>query len=264
MKFRPCIDLHQGKVKQIVGSSLKEGAEDRLVTNFSSTKGADWYADMYRKDQLTGGHVIKLGKGCSTAAKDALQKWPGGLQIGGGINEKNASEWLGAGASALIVTSYVFRDGEVDFDRLINLSKKIGPSRLVLDLSCRKKEGKYWIVTDRWQKFTHVEVTHRTLDRLSRYCGEFLIHAVDVEGKGHGIDDDLIQLLAGWNQLPVTYAGGIHSWADIEKILILGKGQLDFTVGSALDIFGGKKLKYETLANHSRSGFKNLDFKAIN
>lgn len=264
MKFRPCIDLHKGEVKQIVGSSLKDDAEQELITNFRSTQKAAWYADKYKKDRLFGGHVIQLGAGCGEAAREALREWPGGLQIGGGITEENAAEWLNAGASALIVTSYVFRAGEVDFDRLASLSAKIGCNRLVLDLSCRKKDGNYWIVTDRWQKFTQVKVTRQTLDTLSKYCCEFLIHAVDVEGKSDGVEGNLIQLLGGWSQLPVTYAGGIHSWDDIEMISVLGKNNIDFTVGSALDIFGGKELRYDDLAHHSQSEFKNMGFAALN
>ena len=259
MKFRPCIDLHQGKVKQIIGSSLVEGAEDKLITNFTSQQTAAWFAIKYRADQLKGGHIIQLGEGCSEAAREALQAWPGGLQIGGGINEENAISWLEAGASALIVTSYVFRQGEIDWERLQKLSTKIGSDKLVLDLSCRKLDNLYWIVTDRWQKFTKVTINKQTLNRLSRYCSEFLVHAVDVEGKANGIEKELVAILGGWNQIPITYAGGIHNWQDIKLIASLGRLQVDFTVGSALDMFGGKQLKYTDLVSHNRSGYNNTN-----
>jgi phosphoribosylformimino-5-aminoimidazole carboxamide ribotide isomerase len=248
MKFRPCIDLHNGVVKQIVGSTLSEQDIQNPVINFTSKNPSAWYALKYKEDNLTGGHVIQLGKGNESAAKAALSAWPGGMQIGGGINIDNASTWLDYGASAVIVTSWVFHDGHINVDRLENLVKVIGKDHLVLDLSCRKKENTYMIVTDRWQTFTREAVTHGLLDRLSTYCSEFLIHAVDVEGKCSGIEIELVKMLGTWNNIPITYAGGIHSMEDIKLIEDLGKGHIDFTVGSALDIFGGKDLAYKELA----------------
>ena len=244
MRFRPCIDLHQGKVKQIVGGTLDDEDSDRLETNFEAEKPAQWYARRYRQDQLTGGHIIQLGGGNQEAAKAALAAWPLGMQIGGGITLDNAGEWLDAGASAVIVTSWVFHDGKVDEDRLARLSKRVGPERLVLDLSCRRRGDDYYIVTNRWQTFTEERIDPRLLDHLSQYCTEYLIHAVDVEGRCQGIEVPLVELLGKWAQLPITYAGGIHSMEDIRLIEQLGGDGLDFTVGSALDIFGGKGLRY--------------------
>jgi len=246
MKFRPCIDLHEGEVKQIVGGTLTDGGESPVV-NYTSERCPDWYAKKYHKDGLIGGHVIRLGAGNDLAAEMALSGWPGGLQLGGGINAQNALDWLEKGAEKVIVTSYVFKDGLIHEERLRELFNTIGKDRLVLDLSCRKRDGKYWIVTDRWQKFTTVEVEPAQLDYFSSFCSEFLIHAVDVEGKSSGIEKNLVRLLGDWAKIPVTYAGGVHSWDDIQIIDTLGRGKIDFTVGSALDIFGGNGLKYADL-----------------
>lgn len=246
MKFRPCIDLHQGVVKQIVGATLTDG--DKLPqTNFQAEKPARWFAEMYRKDNLTGGHVIQLGPGNDQAASEALMAWPDGLQIGGGITLDNCAAWINKGAAAVIVTSYVFHDGVIDKDRLTRLSEKVGKQRLVLDLSCRKKGDDYLVVTNRWQTFTREKVCFDLLDDLSAYCSEFLIHAVDVEGMCRGIETPLVELLGRWAGIPVTYAGGIRSIDDINTIGSLGNGNIDYTVGSALDIFGGTHLKYEDL-----------------
>jgi phosphoribosylformimino-5-aminoimidazole carboxamide ribotide isomerase len=247
MRFRPCIDLHQGKVKQIVGGSLSDENAAGLKTNFEAQKPARWYADLYRRDRLTGGHVIQLGHGNEKAAREALNAWPDGLQLGGGVTVENASDWLDAGAAAVIVTSWAFHDGQVDQERLERLSQAIGPQRLVLDLSCRRRDDGYYIVTNRWQTFTREKITPRLLDRLSGYCFEYLIHAVDVEGRCQGIETELVSLLAQWDGLPVIYAGGIHSMEDIHIIQQMGRGRIDFTVGSALDIFGGQGLRYEAL-----------------
>lgn len=247
MKFRPCIDLHQGVVKQIVGATLRDGSDQTPETNFQADRPAAWYARLYRRDHLSGGHIIQLGPGNAEAARAALAAWPGGLQIGGGIDIDNAAAWLDAGAQAVIVTSWVFHHGRVDEDRLRRLVRAIGRERLVLDLSCRRREGDYLIVTDRWQTFTQAAVTPRLLDRLAGYCHEFLIHAVDVEGRCRGIETPLVELLGRWEGLPVTYAGGIDSMEAVETIEVLGAGRIDFTVGSALDLFGGKGLRYADL-----------------
>jgi len=246
MKFRPCIDLHQGVVKQIVGSTLTDG-DNAPQTNFQAEKPARWFAELYRKDNLTGGHVIQLGPGNDQAASEALMAWPDGLQIGGGITLDNCAAWIDKGAAAVIVTSYVFHDGVIDKDRLTRLSEKVGKQRLVLDLSCRKKGDDYLVVTNRWQTFTREKVCFDLLDDLSAYCSEFLIHAVDVEGMCRGIETPLVELLGRWAGIPVTYAGGIRSMDDINTIGSLGNGNIDYTVGSALDIFGGTHLKYEDL-----------------
>ena len=248
MRFRPCIDLHAGVVKQIVGATLSDSDYHGLQTNFQAEKPAGWFADRYRRDNLTGGHVIQLGKGNTAAARSALSRWPSGMQVGGGITADNAEYWLDAGASHVIVTSWVFHDGRIHMDRLKRLTRKIGKNRLVLDLSCRKHGDTYLVATDRWQTFTTEAVTYPLLDRLSDYCDEFLIHAVDVEGRCGGIETDLVAYLGRWEGLPVTYAGGISSQQDIDLIDSLGNGRIDFTVGSALDIFGGSGLRYADLA----------------
>ena len=253
MRFRPCIDLHRGKVKQIVGGTLDDRDSGRLETNFEAEKPAQWYAKLYRQDQLAGGHIIQLGGGNQEAAKAALAAWPLGMQIGGGITLDNAVEWLDAGAAAVIVTSWVFHDGKVDEGRLSRLSKMIGPERLVLDLSCRRRGENYYIVTNRWQAFTEERIEPRLLDHLSQYCTEYLIHAVDVEGKCQGIETPLVELLGNWAQMPMTYAGGIRSMEDIRLIRELGNGGIDFTVGSALDLFGGQGLRYAELVEALRS-----------
>lgn len=250
--FRPCIDLHDGKVKQIVGSTLS-GDGSAPATNFVSEHDSAWYAELYRGDNLTGGHVIKLGGGNDEAAKQALAAWPGGLQVGGGINLDNARDWLDAGAAQLIVTSFIFTDGEIRLDRLEKLFDITGRDRLVLDLSCRRgPDGKYYIVTDRWQKFTNTAITRDTLAFLSDFAGEFLIHAVDVEGKQAGIDTKLLGLLATDSPIPCVYAGGISSFGDIGEIERAGGGRIAYTIGSALDIFGGELSYGEVVAHASR------------
>lgn len=253
MKFRPCIDLHDGVVKQIVGSTLCDTNPQAVQTNFVAEKSPSWFAELYRSDNLTGGHIIKLGPGNDAAAEEALGAWPGGMQLGGGITADNAGTWLDKGASHVIVTSYVFRDGMIDIDRMNKLVKAVGSNRLVLDLSCRKRDGLYYIVTDRWQKFTSVAISPEVLTDLAGYCDEFLIHAADVEGKCSGIEVPLVEKLAQWTPIATTYAGGIRDRADLQLIDEAGSGRLDFTVGSALDIFGGKTLTYRDTVDFRRS-----------
>src|ERR1041385_235620 len=213
--FRPCIDLHEGKVKQLVGGSL-EAEPGRVRTNFVSDRSAAWFAELYKRDGLRGGHVIMLGPGNESEARAALTAYPGGLQIGGGINASNARGWLDAGASHVIVTSWVFCDGQVDRERLAQLVRAIGKERLVLDPSCRKRGGDYFVVADRWQKFTDVALSQETLQTFARSCAEFLIHAVDVEGLCRGIDAELVSKLGEWSPIPTTYAGGANSLDDLE------------------------------------------------
>lgn len=253
MKFRPCIDIHNGQVKQIVGGSLKD-ANDKAVENFVSAQDAAYYAKLYKKNQLSGGHVILLNPPSSPyyeATKQqallALNHYAGGLQAGGGITDKNASEYLNAGASHVIVTSFVFQNGEINYDNLNKLIKSVGKQRLVLDVSCRKKDGNYFIVTDRWQKFTNVILTEQVFDKLSRFCDEFLIHAVDAEGKASGIEEDLAEIMGKMEGITMTYAGGISCMEDLLTLKKLGNEKIDFTIGSALDIFGGK-MKFEEAA----------------
>ena len=248
MRFRPCIDLHDGKVKQIVGATL--GAENAgLRTNFSSTLPPAHFAALYRRDNLTGGHIIMLGPGNEAAALDALAAWPGGMQLGGGITDKNAARWLDRGASHVIVTSHVFHDGQLDRDRLGKLSRLVGRERLVLDLSCRWRDDGYYVVTDRWQTFTGLRISPSLLDDLAACCAEFLVHAVDVEGTCTGVDARLLDLLAESIPIPTTYAGGVASAADLELIRAAGRGRIDVTVGSALDLFGGSGLRYRDLVS---------------
>jgi len=249
--FRPCIDLHEGKVKQIVGGTL--GAPADLRTNFVSEKPAAWFAGLYKRDGLSGGHVIMLGPGNESQARPALAAFPGGMHIGGGINSQNARRWLDAGASHVIVTSWVFREGRVDWERLEELVKTIGKDKLVMDLSCRKRGENYFVVTDRWQKFTELIVNDETLQKFSGYCAEFLIHAVDVEGLCRGIDRDLVAKLGKWTPIPMTYAGGASSISDLAEVTRLGEGRVDLTIGSALDIFGGSGVKYEDCVKFNRS-----------
>lgn len=284
MKFRPCIDIKNGKVVQIVGGTLKDGGDLKeegaipnekklldanslpplknpgkgkdpaygenpeksmdtdshtVVTNFQSEKPSSYFAKLYKEDGIYGGHTISLGPGNQEAALSALRAFPGGLQMGGGIDPENASVYLDAGASHVIVTSFVFSRGTIDMDKLNALVKKVGKERLVLDLSCRKRDGQFWIVTDRWQKFTQVAVTEETLHRFSNYCDEFLVHGVDVEGKMAGVQSDLVVLLGEFCPIPVTYAGGVKDFSDLAHVKELGRNRVDLTIGSALDIFGG-------------------------
>lgn len=255
MEYRPCIDIHNGKVKQIVGSSLEDEG-DQAQENFVSKRDADFFAEFYAKDGLKGGHVIMLNKQDSPyyeATKQqallALRTYPGGMQIGGGINADNAKEFLDAGATHVIVTSYVFSDGRINYENLHKLVDAVGKEHIVLDISCRKLDDDYYIVTDRWQNFTKERITPELLDELSRYCDEFLIHAADVEGKCQGIEEELVQLLGAWGKIPMTYAGGISDYQDIEDIKELGQGKLNITIGSALDLFGGP-MNYETVLSY--------------
>ena len=250
MQFRPCIDIHDGKVKQIVGSSLNDsGARENYVSEYDSV----YYANYYKDKGIKGGHVILLNKEGTDEyertrqqAVAALTAYPGGLQVGGGINADNAKYYIDNGASHVIVTSYVFRNGMVDYERLAKLSEAVGREHIVLDLSCRRKnDGLYYIVTDRWQKYTDVVINTDTLLGLEKYADEFLIHAVDVEGKSSGPDRELVGILAKYTGIPVTYAGGVHSYDDLQIIKQYGNG-MNVTVGSALDIFGGP-LHFDTI-----------------
>lgn len=250
MEFRPCIDIHNGRVKQIVGGSLKDKG-NQAEENFVSQMDGAFYANMYKKAGIRGGHIILLNPVTSeyyeatrAQALLALHSYPGGLQIGGGITADNAAQFIEAGASHVIVTSYVFNNGRIDYNNLEKLVDAVGKSHLVLDLSCRKMDDSYYIVTDRWQKFTDEVITEELLDELSQYCDEFLIHAVDVEGKAGGIEKELVSLLGDWGKIPLTYAGGVHSFEDLRLIKELGHNMVNVTIGSALDLFGGS-MKFE-------------------
>ncbi len=247
MRFRPCIDLHRGVVKQIVGSTLRDGADP--TTNFAADEPAGYFANLYRQDGLYGGHVIMLGSDNEDAAIQALAAFPNGLQIGGGITPKNGPLWLQRGAAGVIVTSYVFEDGRLHHDRLRQMVDVVGAEHLILDLSCGKRDGRYVAMTNRWQTCTDFEISRDNLALLAASCREFLIHATTVEGKQQGIDTDLVALLGDITPVPTTYAGGIRSMQDIRLIQQLGQGRLDYTVGSALDIFGGQGLRYRDLVD---------------
>lgn len=245
MEFRPCIDIHNGRVKQIVGGTLRDEG-DTAQENFVSVRDASYFAELYRGMRLRGGHIILLNGKDSPFYKEtkrqamlALAADPGGLMVGGGITAENAAEFLDAGASHVIVTSYVFRDGRIDYERLERLRRETGREHLVLDLSCRRRENAYYVVTDRWQKFTEETVDTALLEELAGYADEFLVHAVDVEGRASGIETELAALLGGWHKIPITYAGGVGSFADLAELARAGAGHLDVTIGSALDIFGG-------------------------
>jgi phosphoribosylformimino-5-aminoimidazole carboxamide ribotide isomerase len=244
--------LHEGKVKQIVGGTLTD-APGQLRTNFVSDRPASWYAELYKRDGLKGGHVIMLGPGNEAAARSALEAFSGGMHIGGGITAGNARGWLDAGASHVIVTSWVFREGHMDEARLSELVKIIGKDKLVLDLSCRKRAGDYFVVTDRWQRFTDLAIGAQTLKKLAASCAEFLVHAVDVEGLCRGVDKDLVSILGESAPIPTTYAGGASSLADLEEVTRLGQGRIDLTIGSALDIFGGSGVRYEDVVAFNRT-----------
>lgn len=253
MEFRPCIDIHNGKVKQIVGGSLMD-AGNQAEENFVAEQDAAFFAHLYKKAGIRGGHIILLNakdseyyEATRAQAMLALREYPGGLQVGGGITAENAEEFLDAGASHVIVTSYVFRDGRIHYENLCRIRNTVGKERLVLDLSCRRREDGYYIVTDRWQRFTGERIGVALLDELQNYCDEFLIHAVDVEGKACGIEEELTALLGEWGRIPVTYAGGVGSFSDLEKLKVLGKNRLHVTIGSALDLFGGPMAYKEVL-----------------
>ncbi|KAI0092633.1 hypothetical protein BDY19DRAFT_495700 [Irpex rosettiformis] len=266
--FKPCIDLHDGQVKQIVGGTLSDGANEDLKTNFIATNPPRYYAELYKDNDLTGGHVIMLGKGNLDAAKEALAAWPGGLQVGGGINDENCLEWIGYGASKVIVTSYLFPDAKFSLERLERISSRVGRDKLVVDVSCRRKGDRWFVAMDKWQRITEMEVCKGgmklgtippafirahfrlcvdSLDLLSKYCDEFLIHAADVEGLCKGIDEELVQKLGEWVTIPTTYAGGAKSVKDLQLVDELSGGKVDLTFGSALDIFGGSLVSFKEL-----------------
>ena len=248
--FRPCIDLHQGQVKQIVGGSLNDKGAD---TNFVSAHDSAWYANLYRERRLTGGHVIALGPGNQEEALKALGTWPQGLQFGGGVTAENATDYLEAGASHVIVTSYLFKDGQLSSQRLEAIKKETGIDKLVLDLRCRRTETGWHIATDRWQTVTDTAVDAATLEELAGHCAEFLVHAADVEGLQQGIDEDLVTLLGSSCPVPVTYAGGARSLQDLQQVQQLSGGRVDLTIGSALDIFGGNGVTLDECIDWNQS-----------
>jgi len=254
MEFRPCIDIHNGKVRQIVGGSLSD-KNNKADVNFTADQDAAFFADLYKRRGIRGGHIIMLNPVSSEYYREtkeqalaALGSFPGGLQIGGGINPDNAGEFLDAGASHVILTSYVFQGGRIHYDRISRLKEKVGKEHLVLDLSCRLIQGEYRIVTDRWQNVSEEIISMELLDILAESCDEFLIHAVDVEGRTEGIERELAAFLGNWGKIPITYAGGVHDFADLKLLKEFGKNRLNVTIGSALDLFGGTMPFEEVLA----------------
>ncbi len=246
-QFRPCIDLHDGKVKQIVGGTLTDEGSD-LKENFVSDRSPSWFADLYRRSDLTGGHIIQLGSGNVDAAKEALSAWPGGMQLGGGVNLRNAVEWLDAGASHVIVTSWLFdADGRFQEKHLRELAREIGRENIVVDLSCRRSDAGWTVAMNRWQTLTNLDISHATLDTLAEWCSEYLIHAADVEGLCEGVDAELVDLLGQWAGIPMTYAGGVSGMDDLRLIEERSSGNVDVTVGSALDLFGGDGVTFDEL-----------------
>jgi phosphoribosylformimino-5-aminoimidazole carboxamide ribotide isomerase len=249
--FRPCIDLHSGQVKQIVGGTLSTTTPTTLQTNHVSSHPAAHFASLYRTHDLKGAHVIMLGPGNADAARSALAAWPGALQVGGGINASNAAEWVAAGAEKVIVTSHLFPGARFAMERLQGVLDALGGERgrLVVDLSCRRAKGEEggvgggarWIVAmDKWQTLTDMEVNAESIAMLEPYCSEFLIHAADNEGLQRGIDEDLVRRLGEWCRIPVTYAGGGRDLGDLDRVREISGGKVDLTIGSALDVFGGK------------------------
>lgn len=249
-QFRPCIDLHEGRVKQIVGGSLSDRG---AIENFVAEQPADWFAKRYLRDGLHGGHVIQLGPGNEGAARAALAAFPGGLQLGGGVTPENAKEWLEAGASHVIVTSYLFDGPRFSWDRLQRLSAAVSAQNLVIDLSCRKTEQGFFVTTNRWQTVTDCRVEPQLLEQLARHCSEFLVHAADVEGLCEGIEADLVEQLGRWCPLPCTYAGGARSLSDLDRVAELSRGRVNLTFGSALDLFGGNLVSYHDCVQWNRN-----------
>ncbi|CAK3833008.1 1-(5-phosphoribosyl)-5-[(5-phosphoribosylamino)methylideneamino] imidazole-4- [Lecanosticta acicola] len=246
-RFRPCIDLHAGSVKQIVGGTLSTTDTAGLKTNFTSEHPSAYYAELYRNHDLRGGHVIMLGPGNDGAAREALQAWPGGLQVGGGIRDTNAKEWIEAGAEKVIITSFLFPSGSFSLERLQSVLAALGGDRnkLVIDLSCRRVAPGWRVAMDRWQTITEFEINKENISLLEPFCSEFLIHAADAEGLQAGIDEQLVTHLAQICTIPITYAGGGRNIQDLELVERLSGGRVDLTIGSALDIFGGKGVTFE-------------------
>ncbi len=247
--FRPCIDLHQGQVKQIVGGSL---TDDGALENHVSNHSAVWFARRYKQDGLVGGHVIQLGGGNEQAATEALAAYPGGLQVGGGINSENAELWLSRGASHVIVTSFLFESGELSMNRVKEVAATVGAERLVIDLSCRQTADGYFVTTNRWQTITRTQLGAALFDQLAPFCSEFLVHAADVEGLCGGIDECVLEILGEDCPLPCTYAGGARAFSDLERVKELSRGRVDLTFGSALDLFGGHLVSYDDCVRYNQ------------
>ncbi|KAG0146857.1 hypothetical protein CROQUDRAFT_656846 [Cronartium quercuum f. sp. fusiforme G11] len=251
--FRPCIDLHNGQVKQIVGGSLDLNDPDKLQTNFSSNQPVEYYTGLYQGHNLTGTHLIKLGPSNDETALRALNSWRGQIQLGGGVDLSNAEKWLDAGADKIIVTSFLFPGCKFSEERLRQIVELVGKEKLVIDLSCKKRDSSWFVASNQWRDLTDTEVNEETLRDLSNSCAEFLIHAADHEGLCKGIDTDLVKCLGKWSRVPVTYAGGANSVTDLDLVKRLSDSKVDLTFGSALDIFGGTKVKFEDLVHWNKT-----------
>ncbi|KAL8926788.1 MAG: hypothetical protein Q9172_001664 [Xanthocarpia lactea] len=245
-KFRPCIDLHSGQVKQIIGATLSDTSSG-LRTNHVSKLPASHFGNLYREHGLTGAHVIMLGPGNEAAAREALEAWPGSLQVGGGITAENARHWIEKGAGKIIVTSYLFPEARFALDRLkaVLVSLDDDVELLVIDLSCRRTGSTWTVAMNKWQTLTDMEVNEESIRLLEPYCSEFLIHAADNEGLQSGIDEELVLKLGQWCTKPVTYAGGARHLHDLDLVKDLSAGRVDLTIGSALDVFGGSSVTFD-------------------
>ncbi|KAF2490524.1 Phosphoribosylformimino-5-aminoimidazole carboxamide ribotide isomerase [Lophium mytilinum] len=254
-RFRPCIDLHAGSVKQIVGGTLSSTLPESLKTNYVSKLPAAHFAQLYKENDLSGAHVIMLGPGNREAAREALESWKDGLQVGGGIDDTNAAEWVKAGAEKVIITSFLFPNGTFSLPRLQSVLKALGDDKekLVIDLSCRRKGEKWFVAMNKWQTIADMELNQESISLLEPYCCEFLIHAADNEGLQAGIDHELVQKLAEWCSIPVTYAGGGRNLDDLELVKKLSGGKVDLTLGSALDVFGGSGVTFEDCVKWNRA-----------
>lgn len=261
-RYIGCIDIHDGQVKQIVGSTLTTN-DQTLSTNYVSPHSPTYYAELYRKNGVLGTHVIKLGSTETNdrAAEEALAAWPGKLQVGGGVNLGNCKEWIEKGADKVIVTSWLFPEGQLSWDRLKQISDMVGKERLVVDVSCKRvideNEGRVeWVVAmNKWQTLTTTVLSQQLFTELREYCTEFLVHAADVEGLCQGIDEELVAQLGewcrGWDDISVVYAGGARSFQDLELVEKLSHGKVDLTYGSSLDIFGGS-VKFQDLVEWNK------------
>ncbi|KAF3770106.1 phosphoribosylformimino-5-aminoimidazole carboxamide ribotide isomerase [Cryphonectria parasitica EP155] len=257
--FRPCIDLHAGQVKQIVGGTLDEKTPSTLKTNFVSPHPPAHFARLYRENELKGAHVIMLGPGNAEAAREALAAWPGALQVGGGITDQNAKEWVDTGAEKVIITSFLFPEAHFSQARLDSVVAALqgDRSRLVIDLSCRRQqadgeEPRWFVAINKWQTLTDMEVNQASIKQLEPYCSEFLIHAADNEGLQRGVDEDLVTKLSQWCTIPVTYAGGGRNLDDLDRVRALSGGKVDLTIGSALDCFGGSGVRLDECVEWNR------------
>ncbi|RFU27409.1 hypothetical protein B7463_g8941, partial [Scytalidium lignicola] len=253
-KFRPCIDLHAGSVKQIVGGTLSDTNSSSLKTNFVSKLPASHFAKLYKENGLEGAHVISLGPGNEEACREALKEWVSGLQVGGGVTDQNARKWIEEGAEKVIITSFLFPGGKFSQERLDGVLASLGgdKSKLVIDLSCRRKDDTWFVAMNKWQTITDMEVNEASIKSLEPYCSEFLIHAADNEGLQKGIDTELVKKLAEWCYIPVTYAGGGRTIQDLDLVKELSNGKVDLTIGSALDIFGGSGVTFQECVEWNR------------